>query len=194
MNSGHRDHRVRVTKMLIRKAFTELLWKKPIQSITVKELCEKAGVNRGTFYAHYTDVYDLRSQMEAELMEDFRRALDPLLDMHGNAPSPAEVTADIFKCLKDNMDICTVVLGEYGDREFAMRLIALGWERCQEHYSRLRIKASPRQMELFYAFVSSGFVGLMRKWLETGMDNGAGEAAELSQRLMDQCVKAIADI
>lgn len=38
--------------MLIRRAFTTLLRQKPIQSISVKELCELAEINRGTFYAH----------------------------------------------------------------------------------------------------------------------------------------------
>ena len=42
------DHRTRVTRMLIRRAFMELLKKKPIQSISIKELCETAGINRGT--------------------------------------------------------------------------------------------------------------------------------------------------
>lgn len=53
------DQRTRLTKMLIRKAFTELLREKPVQNITVKELCQTAGINRGTFYSHYTDIYDL---------------------------------------------------------------------------------------------------------------------------------------
>ena len=48
------DHRSRVTKLLLRRAFTDLLEQKPIQSISVKELCERAGINRGTFYSHYT--------------------------------------------------------------------------------------------------------------------------------------------
>ena len=191
MEKSHKDHRVRVTKMLIRRAFTELLRQKPIQSISVKELCEQADINRGTFYAHYTDIYDLRTQMESELMEDFQRTLDPFLDQHGHPPTPAEVTADIFNCLRDNMDICTVVLGEYGDRDFAMRIIALGWERCHDYYGRLPIKSTPREMELFYAFVSMGFVGLMQKWLNTGAADGTGEAVNLAQRLVDQCVKAL---
>ena len=46
-----RDHRVRVTKTLIRKAFTELLTKKPIQSISINELCELPGINLETLYA-----------------------------------------------------------------------------------------------------------------------------------------------
>lgn len=58
------DYRVRVTKMLIRKEFTELLKTKPVQSITVREICERTGINRSTFYNHYTDVYDLLEQIE----------------------------------------------------------------------------------------------------------------------------------
>ena len=193
MENSHKDHRVRVTRMLIRSAFTELLKQKPIQSITVKELCEKAGINRGTFYAHYTDLYDLRKQMEAELMDDFQRTVDPLFKLHGPVPTPAEITADIFNYLKDNVDICTVVLGEYGDRAFAMRIVAMGWERCREYYSRLQMKATAREMELFYAFVSTGFIGLMQKWMEMGTGDGGSEAVELIQRLMDQCVKTITD-
>ena len=46
------DYRVRVTKMLIRKEFTELLKTKPVQSITVREICERTGINRSTFYNH----------------------------------------------------------------------------------------------------------------------------------------------
>ena len=52
MKEKRQDHRTRVTKLLIRKAFTQLLNEKPIQSISVKELCMQAGINRGTFYAH----------------------------------------------------------------------------------------------------------------------------------------------
>ncbi len=53
------DHRVRVTKMLIRKAFMNLLREKPIQSISITELCSAAGINRGTFYSHYSNINDL---------------------------------------------------------------------------------------------------------------------------------------
>ena len=64
------DQRVRITKLLIKKTFTELLTKKPIQKISVKELCEKAGINRGTFYSHYEDIYDLLEKIENEILGD----------------------------------------------------------------------------------------------------------------------------
>ena len=52
------DARVRYTKMMIRNSLLELLSTKPIAKITVTEICERAGINRATFYAHYTDPTD----------------------------------------------------------------------------------------------------------------------------------------
>ena len=48
MNDKKDSARVRMTKQMLRQAFTQLLLEKPIQNITVRELCEKAQVNRGT--------------------------------------------------------------------------------------------------------------------------------------------------
>lgn len=72
--------------MLIRKSFTKLLSLKPIQSISVKELCEEAGINRGTFYTHYKDLYDLRDSIEEEALDDFKEAMKPLLVEDGPNP------------------------------------------------------------------------------------------------------------
>ena len=184
------DHRVRVTRMLIRRAFTQLLGQKPIESITVKELCAQAGIHRGTFYAHYTDLYHLRDQLEGELMEEFEKAMAPLLDRH-QCPTPADVTADVVRCLRENADLCAMVLSQYGNQAFLLRLLAVGWDRCRAYYDRVSLRATPREMEFFYAFVSAGFVGMLRRWLSGGSPDGDRELALMAQRLMDHCVKAL---
>ena len=53
------------------KAFLELLGTKSFEYITVKEICEKAGVNRSTFYLHYETVYDLLSESVEYLNKQF---------------------------------------------------------------------------------------------------------------------------
>ena len=53
------DLRTEKTERSILNAFIGLRAQKPLEKITVKELCQAAGINRGTFYAHYTDLYDL---------------------------------------------------------------------------------------------------------------------------------------
>ena len=180
---GH-DHRTRVTKILIRKAFTQLLNSKPIQAISVKELCEKAGINRGTFYAHYRDIYDLMEQIEAEMTEDFQAALQPLLDATGPDLTPLKITTGIFQCLKDNADICTVTLGPYGDKAFARRLINLGQERCLESYTSFLAGVSRKQLEYFYAFICAGSMGLLEKWLSEGMQQSVEEIARMTEDIM----------
>ena len=46
------DARVKYTKMVLKKALLELMQHKPVNKITVKEICERAELNRATFYAH----------------------------------------------------------------------------------------------------------------------------------------------
>ncbi len=180
------DHRTRVTKMLIRKALTDLLQQKPIQSITVKALCDKAGINRGTFYAHYTDIYDLLHQVETEMMRDLETALKPLLELDTADSTHLRITTEIFRCLRDNADMCTVTLGPYGDKGFAQRLLQIGREKCMETYTRCFPEATPKQIELYFAFMSAGSIGLLETWLAEGMSTPVEEMAKTAEALMTQ--------
>lgn len=178
------DQRTRLSKMLIRKAFTALLAQKPVRSITVKELCAEAGINRGTFYAHYGDIYDLLSQMEQEMMEDFQAAMEPLLQDAGEKLTPVKITTEVFACIKENVDLCTVMLGPNGDKEFAARLLAVGRDRCVESYRKYFERASKKQIEYYYAFVSAGCIGVLEKWLGEGMVTSAAEVAAMAEGIM----------
>ncbi len=176
------DNRVRVTRALIREAFTTLLKEKPIERITVKELCEKAGINRGTFYGHYNDMYELRSDIENELVDDFERALEPF---RGSFPSAVtDVTASIFRCLKNNSDICEATLGSYGDKEFILKLIDMGKNFFMSHYKGFFEGADPSDIDFFYSFVSRGFLGVIHHWFKSGTRVPCDELADMVDRIM----------
>lgn len=162
----------------------QLLRQKPIQSISVKELCELAGINRGTFYSHYTDIYDLLNQLETEMMSDFEKALEPLLSDDVSELTPLRITTEVFRCLKENSDLCTVTLGNYGDKDFAKKLISIGREKCMASYLKYFENSSPKKIEYFYAFVSSGCIGLLEKWLSDGMVCPAEDVAQAAEKLI----------
>ena len=63
------DRRVRKTKRQLRLALTKLLQETPIKDITVREIADMVDINRGTFYLHNKDVYDMLEQVEAEMFE-----------------------------------------------------------------------------------------------------------------------------
>ncbi|MDD7793470.1 TetR/AcrR family transcriptional regulator [Clostridium sp. 'White wine YQ'] len=57
------DPRVLRTRQLIRDAFSILLQKKGFDAITIKDIAERASINRATFYAHYEDKYALLEEI-----------------------------------------------------------------------------------------------------------------------------------
>lgn len=184
MKNISNDHRTRVTRLLIRKSFMELLSKEPIQNITIKELCNLAGINRGTFYHHYDDIYDLLHQIEDKLLADLQSALMPLLLTADKEWSPSEICTEIFRCLKENSDICIVMLGEYSDKKFVDELLQMGKKWCILTYSQYFKKTPQRQIEYYYSFVSSGCVGLLRQWLDEGLSAAPEEIADMAEKIM----------
>lgn len=65
------DYRKRCTQKIVKEAMIELLEEKPLHKIKVTELCEKAGINRATFYNNFEDIYDLYENIENEYFENF---------------------------------------------------------------------------------------------------------------------------
>ena len=70
MESNTYDRRTAKTKKAIIDAVAELLTEKELHAVTVKEITEKADINRGTFYKHFIDVYDLYDKMEQDILID----------------------------------------------------------------------------------------------------------------------------
>jgi len=64
------DLRSRKTEEAIKKAFYDLRQKKDTTSIRVREICERARINKSTFYRHYTDIFALEKQMEDGIVEE----------------------------------------------------------------------------------------------------------------------------
>ena len=65
------DRRVRRTKALLLQGLIQLMEEKDIKDISVKELSDLADINRGTFYLHYSDVYNMLGKIEEELFQEF---------------------------------------------------------------------------------------------------------------------------
>ena len=63
------DIRVKKTKRAIQKAFIALLREKPIEKITVKEIAERAEINKTTFYSHYETLDALTAEIERQTVQ-----------------------------------------------------------------------------------------------------------------------------
>ena len=74
------DLRVEKTERAIRNAFIELRAGKPLEKITVRELCAEARINKSTFYSHYEDIYALSEAMEKETIASIIQSIEHLKD------------------------------------------------------------------------------------------------------------------
>ena len=71
----HSESKYFATAVRMDEAFLKLLEKKDFAYITVKEICERAGVNRSTFYLHYETVSDLLAESARYIINQFIEAM-----------------------------------------------------------------------------------------------------------------------
>lgn len=177
MKSEKDDRRVKYTKMVLKESFIKLLEQKEISQITIKEICENADINRATFYAHYSDQYDLMRKIEEELLENVSSYLTdymqskPTVDFVG-------MIEKILEYIKENAELCKLLLGERGDLDFQKRIMMFVYAKNINHLISNDAIAK-EDAEYIYAFTITGCVGLIQKWLEGDMKKTARSIAEL---------------
>ena len=123
MSGGKQDRRTRYTRTALRESLMELMLQKGINKITIKELCQRADVNRSTFYAHYRDQYDLLRQVEDEILDEINANL-AYFDMN-NSDGTFRILENIFRYIQDNSSFCRLLLSERGDVTFQKRVMDL---------------------------------------------------------------------
>lgn len=153
------DRRVRRTKRLLRQALAELMQEKEFKDITVTDIVARADINRGTFYVHYRDVYDLREKIENEMIADFREMMRnemPRVD----AQTLRQVLIQAIDYVEENREMVCSLLRVSGADGFMDKMTRIIEE------SRLAASRAPRERELYVAqFIAAGITGVLAKWL-----------------------------
>lgn len=184
------DRRIKRTKKLLRQNLLKLMRQKDLKDITVKELTELADINRGTFYLHYNDIYDLLRQIEDEMFVELQEVLfrHP---QEKNKWRPMPIILDAFEYLADNADMCLVLLHNKGDSAFLEKLKELGKARCLQDWKSISRIKDEEKYEYLYSFVVSGCIGLLQRWFETGMKEPSNEMAMLAERIIVNGMKIL---
>lgn len=76
METKKEDLRVRKTKRSIKQTLDTLLQTKPLEKISVTEIARNAEINKGTFYLHYNDIYDLYNEFIHDIISDMISQID----------------------------------------------------------------------------------------------------------------------
>ena len=131
---GDANRSVRMTKQRLYQALITLLQQKSLREITVRELTELAGISRGTFYFHYTDIYALMDQMEAAQLKRLNELMDTLIPSISQEDVPTALVA-LFTYLTENPDLCAALYGKSWESEFTSSVKRLIAERCWGNFA-----------------------------------------------------------
>lgn len=182
MAGKREDRRVRITKRAIRESLVELMQQYPISKISVKMICEGADINRSTFYAHYTDQYDLLHQVQQEVFDGFTdQILRSPLTTQSELTVP--ILVQILKYARDNAALFKALLGESEDNGFRTALMGIAQEKSLQEIQEDK-RLEPRIAAYLETFAISGYVSIIRKWLEDGCVDEPEPLAELMTKLL----------
>ncbi|WP_082882250.1 TetR/AcrR family transcriptional regulator [Paenibacillus swuensis] len=193
MRSNIHDLRVIRTKESIRQALVDLINEQGFESVTVKDITVRARINRGTFYAHYQDKFDLLTKCEEEIMVDMSRITQQefpdviaALETDTQTLTPFSLTVSLFEYLNINSEFMKAVLGPRGDLSFHTKLKEFMWETLYGNNSNAFIKEENSLVPGMYlsAYMGTAIIGVIQQWLESGRQESPQEMARILTTMM----------
>ena len=117
------NQRVLLTKEMIHRAFLKLLQEKSIHRIAIRELCERAGINRTTFYNHYGSQYEVLSEIADSYLSDIDRTMESV-ELKNREDVHSRVTL-VLQYMEDNLSLSRLLLHSDLGEDFVPRLFSL---------------------------------------------------------------------
>lgn len=176
------NQRTRLTKRLLRESLLELLREKPVEYITVKELCELAELNRSTFYAYYNDVPALYQEMGGELAQALLEHIRAINQGGGIDTEP------MLSYIRDNQDLFHLLVyrDEYlnANQPVQRQIIQGYWGLAPD----LVLPCAPEEQEYFLQYLYMGGTGIIHHWVQNGCDLPPEQIARLIDEIIGKSI------
>lgn len=174
------DRRTSYTKDLIKKTLLSLMEKSEFTKISVTTICKTAEINRGTFYIHYCDLYEVLEELITEMMADTANVIDHLL-----CPSRIEGSCTYPFCARIHEDTTYQVL--FLDESISSLLIDKIADEKKEGFITWIMKHSLltfEEAESIFYFQINGCLTINRQALKNNSTNW-----KTIQTTIDQFIK-----
>lgn len=181
MKEQKQDRRIRRTQKLLKDSLIELMEEKEFKNISVKDITERADLNRGTFYLHYSDTYHLLQDIEEEVLLSFQEMIDCY--KHGfQRDTLLPVLNPIIDYISENSAICKILFENNASTDFLNRFHSLIHKNGLEIIETMFPRAEDSIADCFFEFVTYGLIGMLRQWIDTGQKLPKKRLAELADK------------
>lgn len=180
------DARIRYTKMVIQTNFISLLKEKPLNKITVKEICALAEINRATFYKYYADAYDLMDKIEDALLKELQETVQ-----HSLKDGINKTLVQILEKMKENGQLYMTLFSKNGDPLFPMKIFQMCYNETASHINRQFPKLPNHQKTWMYLYAAQGSCGILNYWISSEMEQSPEEVAGFIEDLIESTLHGI---
>lgn len=157
------NQRTRLSKILLKNALMDLLSEKgSVTKISVRELCERADLNRSTFYAHYSEPKELLEEVEAELLDATREHLQKI-GAENNIGAHRYLLSFLIY-IKENDKPFRTLLIDAGDPEFRSKFMQ---QSIIQFVENLDIAFPKEQEQYIYSYILNGSTGVIIQWMRS---------------------------
>lgn len=157
------NQRTRLSKILLKNALMDLLSEKgSVTKISVRELCERADLNRSTFYAHYSEPKELLEEVEAALLDATREHLQKIGAENDIGAHRYLLSFLIY--IKENDKPFRTLLIDAGDPEFRSKFMQ---QSIIQFVENLNISFPKDQEQYIYSYILNGSTGVIIQWMRS---------------------------
>lgn len=181
MIENSQDRRVKRTKTLLQKTLVELMLEKEVSQISVKELTQRADVNRSTFYLHYLDIYDMLEQMENEFVG---RVKGFFCDYFNPLPTSPPITLflQISQWLERDKEYYVKLLRGTAAAQLLEKLRVQIVDEFLHILNTIFQEENSLDLRTRVNFIVSGTIGVLHMWVT---EENTGSLPELSRTIED---------
>lgn len=176
-----------ITKNNLIEAFWDIYKEKPLSRITVKEITDKAGYNRGTFYTYFKDINEIQQLLKENLIPTKDMILGPLMMLDKNSGNIFETLDRTNDYVKEHSEKIAVLIGPEGDpsfvHEFKMRIRMI----IMDYVYELKVK-EPEKIEYIIEYQLSALIGMFQLWLEKNESMDENVLADFVEEVSNQGV------
>lgn len=157
------DRRVRYTKMFLKESLIELLQEKPLSRITVTELCQKAEINRSTYYTYYKDPYEQLETMKTEFFENINLIVSEYFNE--NSKTHSSTILKLIQYYKENKDLFIALNKYYGYAIYEEELFSVTKSSIILSLKGQGIQLPEDKADYMLHFVIMGCDSIIYNWL-----------------------------
>ena len=180
MADMHTDLRVIKTRQNIRNALTSLMSEQELSDITITALCERAQINRKTFYRHYRAISDVITEFEDELLSDFAHILR---SSNTSMVDIGSVLGEISALISSNQDYFVRLLKLNPELFSGGRVKAMLRRAIEIALRDLGVIQDEQTLHALSEYTVSGVLSLYSAWFDGGCTGSLDAVTETARRM-----------